>query len=128
MRVNAIHGDAVGTVHLVLIVDRQQGADFADLRVPAVAVQSVGRGFALAHQDARGVIGRERDQLAFLVEWLTGSQIDRAADAAFDHLGVRILVDVHAGHQVGGDVREAQCLAVRRGKGIPPVNQSLDPR
>jgi hypothetical protein len=100
-----------------------QGAEFAEVRAPAVRQQHIaGRGrFALAQ---RGIGFRHAHHAleALVVKRHGGAQIDQAGDGAFDLLRGRILVDIDAGHQFRRHVGEAKRAAATGGERVAAVD------
>src|SRR5690606_6070919 len=103
--------DAVGLRGQLRIGDVGQEAHLAHAGLPAVAEQERGGGPRVLGLVAVVVVDAAGDLAPRLVERLAGAQVDGAAQAAFDDLGVRVLVHVHAGHQLGGDFLEADAAA-----------------
>ena len=126
-RVEAVRGDAVGAVADTGIADVGQKADLARPGHPAVAEDARPGPVAFLHHVAVVVVGREGQQASGLVERQARAQIDRAADAALDLVGGRVLVDVHARQQVGRDVLERQAPSVAGREDVPAVGFGPDP-
>src|SRR5690606_38442826 len=78
-------------------------------------------GAAILRLVAAVVIDAGRDLAAGLVERHAGAQVDGAAEASFDDLGRGVLVHVHAGHQLGRDLLEAQPTAAVRAEHVAPI-------
>jgi hypothetical protein len=71
--------------------------------------------------------GGEREVEAAVVERLARVEVDRAGEAAFDHLGGRVLVDLDRAEQFGRNVGEVQRLPVDAGRErITPVELRAD--
>src|SRR5690606_18336434 len=67
------------------------------------------------------VVDAAGDLPALLVERHAGAQVDGAAEAALDDLGRGVLVHVHAGHQLGGDLLEADAASAVGGEHVAAV-------
>src|SRR5690606_16053851 len=106
--------DAVGLGRQLRVREVGEEAHLAGAGLPAVAEQERGRGAAILRLVAAVVIDAGRDLAAGLVERHAGAQVDGAAEASFDDLGRGVLVHVHAGHQLGRDLLEAQPTAAVR--------------
>jgi len=61
------------------------------------------------------------DLAAFIIERQARAQVDRAAEASFDHFRGRVLVDVDATEQLGRHVLEAQAAAVIGGEDVTAI-------
>jgi hypothetical protein len=115
------HLGAVGARIEARIDGAQQQAERAGLGIPLVAVERrIGRRPALDEVAVAG-LGRQREQTLLAVERQAGAQVDRARDAALDHVGRRALEHVDAAHQFGRHVREAQGAAVVGREGVAAV-------
>ncbi len=86
--------------------------DFADAGRPPIRPDAGKVVAMLLGQVAVIVIGIEDDQAALAVERQAGAQVDRAGDAAFDHVGRLVLVGIDTGHQFRRHVTPRQ--AARR--------------
>ncbi|AAK22771.1 hypothetical protein CC_0786 [Caulobacter vibrioides CB15] len=123
-----IDRDRVRAAGQLRLRQADQEAQLADIGVPAVAVERrTGRLPLLGHVADAHVGGEGHDALG-AVERQTRAQVDRAADAAFDQIGRRVLVDVHAGHQFGRDIFEAQGAAALGREAVATVQFAANPR
>lgn len=106
-----LHLDAVRARGQLRMRDIDHEAHFADAGVPSIAEQERGRRLVLLAHVAVVVIDIAADDPPRIVERHPRAQIDRAAQAALDDFRRRVLVDVHARHQLGRHVFEAQAAA-----------------
>src|SRR5690606_10143907 len=118
--------DAVGLGRQLRVREVGEEAHLAGAGLPAVAEQERGRGAAILRLVAAVVIDAGRDLAAGLVERHAGAQVDGAAEASFDDLGRGVLVHVHAGHQLGRDLLEAQPTAAVRAEHVAPIELAAD--
>ncbi len=113
--------DGVLTERALLLRVVHQDADLADTGLPAIAEQARERRLAVVGEVVIVVLHAAGDLAAVVVERQTRAQVDRAAQATFDHVGRRILVDIDATEQFGRHVFEAQATAVVGGKDVATI-------
>ena len=120
-RVITVGRDAVGAVADVGDADVGQEAELAETGIPTIGTDHATGPEALLGQVAVVVVGVDRQQAVGVVERHAGAQVDRAGDAALDHVGGDVLIDVHARQQVGRDILEAETAARGGGEDVATV-------
>ena len=100
--------------------------EFAALGLPTVAVEAIDIGRPFLVEIA--VIGAraDLDQLAARVERNARAKVDGSGDAALDHVGGLVLVDVHAAEELGRDVGPAQPATAVRAERVTAVEFGAD--
>ncbi len=96
-------------------------AHLAEAGIPAIAEEKRARWFVGLAEIAVVHVGGRTDDPARLVERHARAQVDRAAQTAFDDLGRRVLVDVHARHQFGRHIFEAQAASAGRAEAVAAI-------
>ena len=96
-------------------------AEAADRSVPGVRDQARELAGPLLGAAAIGRLGIAGDDEALLVERQAGPQVDRAGQAALDHLRRLVLIGVDARHQLGRHVVEVEAAIAVGREAVAPV-------
>ena len=115
-------GDLVLAEGGLLEGDVDEHADLADAGIPAIRNEQVRLRLAGAEEIVIIHPARCGELEAVKIERLARAQVDEAADAALDQFGRRVLVDIDAGEQFGGDILKAERATAVRGEDVAAVD------